>query len=307
MQHAQLTTEGYKFEMEERECLNKVCNKSFRVLVTSPQKTCSSSCDEEITTDPKKRAAKVKKRSWVGPRVAPGFNSKDTPLPSFEEAKASPVPQMKKDARSGARKTIAPHAITPDREHIPRVSKADEERAKCEESWKKYVDSARVIVKRMNKDRMEVASLCIEACDIIQGGGAHWSQFRDQYTIKRFAEEIGVTYKTLHGWVRIKRNVIDKLPEGYYDDLKDYHAATSASNHVDASADPDEVKREFDKWKERGTDHHYLLQLHRRVRSGAYFITKRADLAELDETKLRELRDNAQAIVSEINKYFKGH
>ena len=153
---------------------------------------------------------------------------------------------------------------------------------------------------------MDIATMALEACEINYGGGDHWKKHKDVFTLKKFAEEIGMTYKTLHRWVKVKRDIVDKLPEGYYDEDTDFAAATSAANEIKRDATEEDIKAAFDKWKERGTDEHYLLQLHRRTKSGAYFIQNRADLSELDVDILRALRDNAQGIVSAINGFFEG-
>lgn len=127
------------------------------------------------------------------------------------------------------------------------------------------------------------------------------------FTLKKFAEEIGVSYKTLHGWCRVKTNILDKLPAGAYDDKTDWAAAKNASDRTKKGDSPKKVNEIFSKWKKRGAQDHYLLQVHRRVRSGAYFIHNRAKLEKLDDKILRELRDNCQAIVNDVNGFFRGN
>ena len=61
--------------------------------------------------------------------------------------------------------------------------------------------------------RLKLCELCLEACSIVEGGGGHWSKFKDQYHIGNFADAIGMNRKTLGNWMVTYRFVIMKLPE----------------------------------------------------------------------------------------------
>lgn len=98
--------------------------------------------------------------------------------------------------------------------------------------WVSYVDRAKTVVRKLNKDRMKVAKLAIAACDIKHGGGNHWKDFEGVYTLRRFAEEVGVSYKTLHNWVMIKKEVAGRLPKGMFDEAN-WGAAVRTRNKVD--------------------------------------------------------------------------
>jgi hypothetical protein len=262
---------GIEIVMHERACVN--CARLFKVITTSTQMTCSKPCQIEAELDPAKRKLAVKQLATL-------------------KQKTKPDPRFYKPAPS--------KAPTP-----PQVVKPLTPLQELEANWKRYVTEARQYVTSMNGHRLHIASLAIQACDIQHGGGAHWSDFKDVYTLKKFAEEIGVTYKTLHGWCRVKTNVIDKLPAGEYDDKTDWCAARAAAGKSAKGDSAEKVRSDFQKWKRRGSQDHYLLQLNRRVKSGAYFIHNRADLAKLDDAILKELKNNAQSIVNDINKFYR--
>jgi hypothetical protein len=53
----------------------------------------------------------------------------------------------------------------------------------------------------------------MEACngEIKWGGGGHWSGFKDQMNVTKFAIDIGMQPKTLLEWLAVKRYVYDNL------------------------------------------------------------------------------------------------
>lgn len=295
-------------KMDDRTCERAGCGINFRVWEKSPQVFCSTSCDIAATENPALRTKKKKALGYKGPRAIPDavWNTKGNTICNTNFNVDKPVEIVEKTKKTVIEKVIESSTIekrVPESKKEPAIAKSELEEA--EARWLSYVERAKKFVKRMNRDRLDIAQLAIEACDIQLGGGNHWSGFKGVYTLKKFAEEVGITYKTLSNWVRVKRNVVDRLPEGYYDE-ESYFAANRVANETDRNTSPEEVKERFDKWKNKGTQGHQLLQLHRRVRSGAFFIHNRADMAELDVETLRELRDNCQSIANDINSFFKG-
>lgn len=76
--------------------------------------------------------------------------------------------------------------------------------------WEENIALAREIVSTKKINQMRVATLALEVCEITWGGRAN--RYADEmYTLKRFANEIGVNMKTLSGWVAIKTKVYEKL------------------------------------------------------------------------------------------------
>ena len=284
--------ESLDLKMVARDCVN--CGKNFKCLQTSKSHTCSKTCLYEVEKDPKKLKEMKRRDNWVGPVVKPGYKG--------------PHPQAAvktDDSQFANRKSKISTPIAPPKLKVVEETKPSP-MAEAEKNWQRYVTEARGFVKSMNQNRMEIAKRAVAACDIQHGGGAHWSDFKDVFTLKKFAEEIGVSYKTLHGWCRVLTNVVQNIPDGEYDEKSDYHAAVKTSNRVTKKTKREQVLKEFKKWKKRGTDEAALLQIHRRVKSGAYFIHHRAKLEALDAEMLHQLRNNCQSIVNDINKFFRG-
>lgn len=91
--------------------------------------------------------------------------------------------------------------------------------------WAECLSEASRLLDRSIKIRMKIADLAIKACDIRQGGGGHWDGFANQYTLKAFAEELGLNRKTLYNWVATRKVFTAKvlsemdLKKVKYDDL----------------------------------------------------------------------------------------
>jgi hypothetical protein len=110
-----------------------------------------------------------------------------------------------------------------------------------EMKWVENVNRAKDLVSLRKKNQMIIAALALEVCEISWGG----NRVTDgRYTIKRFAEEIGMTGKALSQWIVVKRNVFDKL--SFEDQSK---ASFTQFSHVALRVKKDftekEVKRIF--------------------------------------------------------------
>lgn len=110
--------------------------------------------------------------------------------------------------------------------------------------WKSYVERAKKIHKRMMKDRLEIAKLAVEACDIKHGGGAHWKNFQGIYTLNKFAHEVGINYKTLHTWVKVYRLVKSQLPASEWDE-NNWPAALRTASRVTSKTPRQEVRKTY--------------------------------------------------------------
>lgn len=107
-------------------------------------------------------------------------------------------------------------------EHFDEIKTYDE----CVKKAKNYVHGRRI-------NRIAIASLAIRACEIKHGG--NMKLIRRDKTLKAFGEKIKINPHTLWGWIGIKRNVIDKLPQ----EIKtiDWTAATYAARTMKQSGE----------------------------------------------------------------------
>ena len=80
--------------------------------------------------------------------------------------------------------------------------------------WREYVKEAQKEVLAIKQSRMRIAALALKACTILPPGGDRNQAVKNEvYTLKRFAEDIGMEPGTLRRWVKVKVNVVDKLKD----------------------------------------------------------------------------------------------
>lgn len=128
--------------------------------------------------------------------------------------------------------------------------------------WARLVEAAKERLQRIAKTRMEIADLAIRACDIKHGGGDHWKGHAGVPTLQRFAEEAGISYKTLHTWVQVRRGVVEKLEPGAYQE-NNYKAAVATLEALPkpkAKAPPAIVRKIYDRETARKDDAHHAKQ-----------------------------------------------
>lgn len=73
-------------------------------------------------------------------------------------------------------------------------------------TYSEFVEAGRNILTSMRLHQLYVAHYTVQVCDIRHGGRS-----KGFYTIKDYAEDIGINRKTLSGWCSIYRIVIQKL------------------------------------------------------------------------------------------------
>jgi hypothetical protein len=73
-------------------------------------------------------------------------------------------------------------------------------------TYQEYVELGKAIVDQVNDRQMKICSYAIEVCTIRHGGKS-----AGFYTLKDYANDIGLNNKTLNQWMLVYRNVILKL------------------------------------------------------------------------------------------------
>lgn len=71
---------------------------------------------------------------------------------------------------------------------------------------KQIVEDIRELDKKVYAYQMDIAKMAVAVCNISHGGIS-----TNKYTIKDYAEDIGMGYKTVQNWVSVYRNVALKL------------------------------------------------------------------------------------------------
>jgi len=172
-----------------------------------------------------------------------------------------------------------------------------------DKEWNRCTARARELHLSINRSRVELAELALSICQVDHGGGGHWSEYKGIRTLADFSRETGIAYKTLHHYVRIKRDVIDKLPPGTYDE-RDYGAARRTLNETKGKkSTPKEVAEVYDREKKRcGSDHHagLCLKWMKYIRN---YIRKRMSLKHCDRKELIGIRDMARETEIKLTEY----
>lgn len=100
-----------------------------------------------------------------------------------------------------------------------------------EKLWRENTEKARELVKAKKQNQLQIATLCLETCDISHGGDRKKIEEFSSYTIKRFAQEVGINHKTLYNWCLIKTNVYDKL-ENHIKEKANFSQLTHINRYV---------------------------------------------------------------------------
>lgn len=261
-----LTVEGvvvqHSFSMDSRNC--ESCGRPFKVLKTSSQRHCSANCQ-------------------------------------FGNVKVGPMGSMIIDKKKRAPVKVTDSGIIYQENSFrdrPTLGKKPE----VDKLWLSYVERAKNIVRSMAKDRMDIAKCAIEACDLVHGGGAHWSKFEGVDTLKKFAEDVGISYKTLHNYVRTYRNVVLKVGDIY--DETDYASLVRTSNKVNADTPVEEIKKTYIKEKSRKDASITLNTMVRKLRNVNFWF-QTTDISKFDKEDLKQMRDICRDIDSRISKCMK--
>lgn len=211
------------YQLVERTCALAGCGKTFKVLSTSSQHHHSDECKNK---DPNYVAPPIIKKkldvSQIVKRIDEG-----APLVVEGVTKANYREKINEQKQKDKALYIA----------------KDDPKAK----WEKAVEEAKAIVGHMRESRLKIAELAISVCDIQIGG--NWRAFARIYTMKNFAHDIGVHPKTLHQWIRIKKNIHDQLPEGEWVD--DWGLAVRVDHKIGSKPAKSKVAEAYNKEKNR--------------------------------------------------------
>lgn len=88
-----------------------------------------------------------------------------------------------------------------------------------------YVKQGKRLLEEIGTYQAEIAKMAVEVCDIRHGGKTK----EKIYTMKDFAQDLGMKPKTLQGWVATYRDVVVKAGIEIKD-VKDWGAATKTNN-----------------------------------------------------------------------------
>lgn len=162
--------------------------------------------------------------------------------------------------------------------------------------WQQCVERAKHIKNMVKNNRLILANIAIEACDIVWGGGGHWNNFSKQRTVNDFASLIGLNTKTLYEWIRVKKFVVDKLPTGDYSATRLWKILRYVQEKVTKDASPDQVLAIYNKEMSREGPNVKIKQVIKTTKNVKHFVTQN-DLSKIHAEDLVELKATCQDIV----------
>jgi transposase-like protein len=84
------------------------------------------------------------------------------------------------------------------------------EKSKYQTSYEQYVKMGKRLLREIKCNQVQIAHYAVQVCDIRHGG----RMVNGEYTMARYAADIGMNPKTLYEWVAVYRRVIAKLDKG---------------------------------------------------------------------------------------------
>lgn len=284
-----------KLIMEWRTC---PCGQSFKALSTSLQIYHNASCLEKDEGKTKK-PIKNKMKPWESldlDRQKHGEGVLRQEATPAEPSMADRIAAVIKASQDGQSKGEALKMEPIDLSNVVVVKNsftapAQDPLAVPEPVWVEAIGQAKGLIHTINKARFDIAALALKVCIIRKGGDQKTDKYKTGRSLKDFAKQIGVCHKTLCEWVRIKRNVIDKLPEGLYFPDK-YAAAQRTACKVSRKAKPEVVVKAYKRELSDNSPQFYFDQLVRRTRLQAnYLENPDNDLSKLTPESLQEMLD----------------
>jgi hypothetical protein len=77
------------------------------------------------------------------------------------------------------------------------------------DEWFKAIEEAKRLMNVRQNIQMEIAKLACKVCEITSGGS---NKSETHHTLKNFADESGIKYKTLSNWVAVYKGVYSRVP-----------------------------------------------------------------------------------------------
>lgn len=166
--------------------------------------------------------------------------------------------------------------------------------------YKQLVSKAKNLLKTRQDLKYEIAKIALKVCDIRVGGktGAQ------DYTLVRFADDIGMNANTLHRWKREYELVVSKIKE-----KKPVRKALEGTlKRVDKNTPPATVQGIYqEEVKKFQTEDDYLLHDHlKRLKNIDFSINHSFDLSRLDQDTLVWCMQIARSIADGLQDHFDG-
>ena len=121
-------------------------------------------------------------------------------------------------------------------------------------SYKECVNKGKNLLEQHKMVKYDMCLLTLRVCDIKIGGDRTSGNI---YSIKKFAEDIGMNYGTLKNWVKEHKNVVEKLPRK--PKAEDYRVIRQVMRKVNNKTPKKDVVKYFDHYSKYTDEDHALL------------------------------------------------
>lgn len=161
--------------------------------------------------------------------------------------------------------------------------------------YERLVERGSEIVSNMKTAKYDLCELALKVCRIQVGG--HVTD-KPYYSIKRYAEDIGMNYKSLAKWLEEHRNVVKKLP--IKPKAEDYKVIRQVMKRVNSKNTIAEVREVYNKYKDYSQEDLLLLSNIKYAKTIRNFLQDNK-LGLLQEEDLNVLIN----VIKEINQVIK--
>ena len=168
-------------------------------------------------------------------------------------------------------------------------------------TWNKAVNEAKSVARLLrltNAHRVRIAEIALRVCDIELGG----KPSNSRYTIRAFADEIGINPSTVHEWTRLKRFIYDKLTSEQKRVYEEVSSNTLKPIMKGLTKDSREntVRRKFDRFANTGFVVSKFTKYGAVLNTILYHVENAVRRAEIPSLCLKMIRARARRITKLI-------
>lgn len=148
------------------------------------------------------------------------------------------------------------------------------------QQWIAAITEARLFIKNYDRSRWRVADLAISVCDMSHGG-----RKKTQFSVARFAKEIGLNKKTLYEWIRAKVVLIDRLPISMQKEAlkkKKYNDLREISSRLTVKSSDSDIESAYNEYFSQEQDDLKFKKYHKHLKSLLYNASRPSQMMNVN-------------------------
>lgn len=152
--------------------------------------------------------------------------------------------------------------------------------------WQTAIREAKGLIVNQNKTRFKVVEIALRVCDTSHGG----RKGEGIFSITNFANAIELSPRTLFEWMRIKRNVLDKLPKtiSFHHDKIKYIDLVDVDRKLQSDASKKEVLGVFQQIQKINPEEKKWNRYNMNLRSILYNAKRPLTMGNISEEELKK-------------------